>query len=549
MAVLFAAASSMRLSNAAAVSTSRTSLTMAAWCKPTTSTGTQTVLSLANSANNNRYHALGLVAANTGFFETSTTTLVADAFGPAGTINDGAWGHVCGIITSATSRTCYVNGVAGTVDTTNTSGGTFNPNATGIGCLMNSPIGSFWDGVVAEAAIWAVPLTAPEIASLAAAVCPLLIRPDQLLAYWPLIGRNSPEIDLVGGFNMTFTNSPTADPHCRIYIPTWPRFVKKSSGTGANVTADTGTATADGGTAALTFTISAASGTATADGGTVSRINTADTGTATATGGTAALTVTISAATGAATASGGTVSVTDALTANNGAATAGAGTVALTATVAAANGTATAGGAAGTLTVTLTATTGSATASGGTVDVSGGGGNGVVTASGGTASATGGSAAFTDQLTSATGTATAGGSIAAPTFTYVAATGTASAAGGTATFVPAFPAAGGAATATGGTVALKVTITAATGTATAGGGSVARVNPAAGGLANATGTAPVVTFTYTASGGTATAAGGTAIGAVVQTKIRWPLTPSTQWNPDDSSDRWPLTPGASSWSS
>jgi hypothetical protein len=56
-----------------------------------------------------------------------------------------------------------------------------------------------------------VALSASDVAILAAGVCPLLVRPEALLAYWPLWGIYSPETDLVGGFGMTVTGTSVID--------------------------------------------------------------------------------------------------------------------------------------------------------------------------------------------------------------------------------------------------------------------------------------------------------------------------------------------------
>ena len=79
------------------------------------------------------------------------------------------------------------------------------------------------NGRIAEAAVWNTDLTADEIASLGAdRVSPLLIRPDNLIAYWPIIGRTSPEINLMGSGNLTLGGSPATADHCRIYYGSEP---------------------------------------------------------------------------------------------------------------------------------------------------------------------------------------------------------------------------------------------------------------------------------------------------------------------------------------
>ena len=88
--------------------------------------------------------------------------------------------------------------------------------------------------------MWDVALTDDEVATLAKGVCPLFVRPGNLLAYWPLIGNNSPEIDCVGRFEMTLTNSPGTSAHPRVYMPRQ----RKANQYGLTSAALTGTATA-----------------------------------------------------------------------------------------------------------------------------------------------------------------------------------------------------------------------------------------------------------------------------------------------------------------
>jgi hypothetical protein len=199
-----------------------------------------------------------------------------------------------------------------------------------------------------------------------------------------------------------------------------------------DLSAETGLATAAGGTVALDYTLTAAAGAATAGGGTV-RVAvglTAATGTATAGGGDVSLSVetlvpmvtgrgrygrTISAIdrpvsyllTRVSSVIGGLEPAAAAalnLDASSGAATAGGGTVTLEFAFTATGGTATAGGGTVALAAGLTATGGTATATGGTVSLSVG-----LVASAGTAIAGGGDVSLTVVLTATGGGATAGG--------------------------------------------------------------------------------------------------------------------------------------------
>jgi hypothetical protein len=96
--------------------------------------------------------------------------------------------------------------------------------------------GEHFSGDIAEAAIWAAALTAEEFAALAAGTSPLSIRPDALVNYYPIIGRHSPEIDLVGGNNLT-VNGAAARDHPRMFYPARSRFVPARGVTKRTVTA------------------------------------------------------------------------------------------------------------------------------------------------------------------------------------------------------------------------------------------------------------------------------------------------------------------------
>jgi hypothetical protein len=104
----------------------------------------------------------------------------------------------------------YFNGTAGSPQTTSRVPASLN--RTTLGALDNSlGVNSYYAGGMAEVAFWTAALSDTDIAVLATGVCPLLVRPEALLAYWPLWGIYSPETDLVGGFNMTVTGTSVID--------------------------------------------------------------------------------------------------------------------------------------------------------------------------------------------------------------------------------------------------------------------------------------------------------------------------------------------------
>lgn len=118
------------------------------------------------------------------------------------------WTHAAGVFASTTSRIAYKDGVAGTENTTlsQTSAGI---DRTLIGARYeNTPaITDAFSGDIAEVGFWNVALTAGEVAALAKGVRPLLIRPASLVAYYPIMGRYSPEINLVDTTVMTVTGA------------------------------------------------------------------------------------------------------------------------------------------------------------------------------------------------------------------------------------------------------------------------------------------------------------------------------------------------------
>jgi hypothetical protein len=74
-------------------------------------------------------------------------------------------------------------------------------------------------GLIAHPAIWNVALTDEEVAALGAGASPLTIRPWALVFYAPYLGRDSSEIDIVGGRILTVTGASASNTEPRI---SWP---------------------------------------------------------------------------------------------------------------------------------------------------------------------------------------------------------------------------------------------------------------------------------------------------------------------------------------
>lgn len=232
MALDFVNTSSQYLENGAAVITAEP-LTMVAWARPSdVQTVSRTIFSIGTASGVSRWQiqtngstASGTVSAasvNTGAAFTQAATTA--------TTSNNAWAHVCGVFTSSTDRRIYLNGGNSVQNTTNIA--VSGVNRTDIGARWSTTIGSYFDGDIAEVAAWDVALTAAEVATLGAGYSPLFVRPASLVAYWPIIGRNSPSIDRVGGFNMTVTNAPATVAHPRVIMPSRPRITTKTVAVG-----------------------------------------------------------------------------------------------------------------------------------------------------------------------------------------------------------------------------------------------------------------------------------------------------------------------------
>jgi hypothetical protein len=129
-----------------------------------------------------------------------------------GTYSANTWIHLCGVFTSVSSRSLYVNGSFINTNT-NTVGSSNSYTRITIG---GNHIQTFLtNGNIAEVGIWNVALTAAEIASLAKGVTCNKIRPQNLVFYAPLI-RNLQ--DTKGGRIITPVNSPIVAAHPRVYV-------------------------------------------------------------------------------------------------------------------------------------------------------------------------------------------------------------------------------------------------------------------------------------------------------------------------------------------
>lgn len=219
MALTFASASSQYLSHASALLTA-VPLTAACWFNSDNDANEQNLFGIGDTgaANSDRFQ-MNIDGSAPG----DPVTVITRAGGSAAITTTTAaysintWHHACGVWAAVDSRTAYLDG--GNSATNTTSRTPAGLDVTYIGARASQTPSGYMRGRIAEMGVWNVVLDAAEIAALAKAVCPLLIRPDSLVMYCPMIGRYDPEIELIGGANFTLVNAPTNGDHCRVFNP------------------------------------------------------------------------------------------------------------------------------------------------------------------------------------------------------------------------------------------------------------------------------------------------------------------------------------------
>lgn len=143
------------------------------------------------------------------------------------TITTNVWYHVAATYDSVNDATVrgWLNGAA---DGTTAWSGSI-PSAAGHDFQFGQDpqVGDrFFNGVIADGAMWNVRLSNAEILALSRGARPSQIRPLSLLGWWPLTGLQSPEPDLSGNaHNGTLTGTtPAFGPPIAQFTPRWPQF-------------------------------------------------------------------------------------------------------------------------------------------------------------------------------------------------------------------------------------------------------------------------------------------------------------------------------------
>jgi hypothetical protein len=191
-------------------------LTLAAWfyyTGPEDDYASHFILSTGRTVDQYEYHTLGMSASS----PDNILYAASEYRGTSGSsqtspFSNDVWYHGAGVFASATSRIVYLNGIAGTEDTTSVT----EPanEEVRIGRKPRAAV-LWWDGRLAECAVWDVVLTAGEIKCLAAGVSPQHVRPQSLAGYWPLFS-NKPTLDYASTKETLTDDGTTAGDHAPV---------------------------------------------------------------------------------------------------------------------------------------------------------------------------------------------------------------------------------------------------------------------------------------------------------------------------------------------
>jgi hypothetical protein len=125
----------------------------------------------------------------------TTTASLAESAGS--TLTTGEWQHLCATVSASPNDLyAYRNGTQVASATGVSDAPPFTITVYAAGRYPGGGGTNYWDGKLADYALYDAVLSAAEIAALAKGASPLTIRPTKLVMYWPLWGITTPEVDL-----------------------------------------------------------------------------------------------------------------------------------------------------------------------------------------------------------------------------------------------------------------------------------------------------------------------------------------------------------------
>ena len=178
--------------------------------------GTKTAFSIGDKDRNNYYLSLDAVDNGDGTHDlVATRTFFSGGGNNTGVAQpEGAWFGFGAAVDAATVN-AYVDGTEHAASIAAGSG--VNIDEVVVGNLARSSHSQAWNGHVAECAIWTAFLDADDFSALGRGVSPLLVRPQNLVFYAPLL--RDEDNDLFGGGGLSVVIGATIENHPPVYMP------------------------------------------------------------------------------------------------------------------------------------------------------------------------------------------------------------------------------------------------------------------------------------------------------------------------------------------
>jgi len=184
-------------------------LTFSCWFNSDSDRETNYLVALGDSSAANQYFALWQSRDSL----RATTRAVSAANSSTTTVAASTWHHGAGVFATTSSRTVYLDGVAGSTNTATKTPSGVDVLRIGSTGTSSPATNNATKGLLAEVAIWNVALTAAEIATLAEGFLPTFIRPASLISYYPLTRDYA---DRLGNNSVTESQTVTFAEHTRI---------------------------------------------------------------------------------------------------------------------------------------------------------------------------------------------------------------------------------------------------------------------------------------------------------------------------------------------
>jgi len=220
--------STQYLANASPVVTA-VPCTLAAWFWTANTSVSEYLISVDNGGDNR--FALNV----NGSVRAITTDGASKIATSSATYTASTWQHAAAVFSAVDSRAALLNG--GNKGTDASSARPLGISQTQLGRTYAT---SNLTGNLAHAAIWSAALTDAEVASLynnGIGLDPRLIRPDALVAYWPLLNADG-DVDWWGQYDLTAYNTPTYAAAPPLLMPSGLRTVVYGGGGAAGRTGD-----------------------------------------------------------------------------------------------------------------------------------------------------------------------------------------------------------------------------------------------------------------------------------------------------------------------